>query len=122
MGKICTNSVGPSIEIDNNTSNGEAFLNQVPEPPPLCHLDKEVLESLPPEIFSELNDIYSGKLVDLITKSRCKIENISSALGNSQAEVEGENFFLFFNAQMSASWVSSNSELLKHILNLFRGN
>ncbi|KAG7977082.1 hypothetical protein I3843_05G013000 [Carya illinoinensis] len=89
LGKICASSVGPSIEMDNNISNGEAFLNQVSEPPPLCHLDKEVLESLPPEIFSELNDIYSGKLIDLITKSKGKSENISSSSSNSHVQVEG---------------------------------
>lgn len=113
LGKICASSVGPSIEMDNNISNGEAFLNQVSEPPPLCHLDKEVLESLPPEIFSELNDIYSGKLIDLITKSKGKSENISSSSSNSHVQVEGENSFLFSYTQMPTSQCSANCELLK---------
>lgn len=103
-GQLCANSVGLSIEMDNNMSNGEACQNQVSELPPLCHLDMGVIESLPPEVFSELNETYGGKLVDLIAKSKGKSESISSSLStHSHARVEGESFSFFSNAWISNS-------------------
>ncbi|ONK60421.1 uncharacterized protein A4U43_C08F18290 [Asparagus officinalis] len=36
--------------------------------PALCHLDIEVVKNLPPEIFSEMNDMYHGKLYDFMKK------------------------------------------------------
>lgn len=36
--------------------------------PALCHLDTEVIKNLPPEIFSEMNDMYNGKLFDFMKK------------------------------------------------------
>ncbi|XP_043813942.1 DNA repair protein REV1 isoform X4 [Manihot esculenta] len=44
-------------------------------PPPLYDLDMEVIECLPPELFSELNQIYGGKLVEFIAQSKGKSEN-----------------------------------------------
>ncbi|XP_059448274.1 DNA repair protein REV1 [Corylus avellana] len=89
-GQTCANSVGLSIEMDNNMSDSEACLNQVSELPPLCHLDMGVLESLPPELFSELNEIYGRKLVDLIAKNKGKSVSISgSSSTHSHARVEG---------------------------------
>ncbi|XP_023639710.1 DNA repair protein REV1 isoform X2 [Capsella rubella] len=40
--------------------------------PPMCHLDMEVLENLPPELLSELDGTYGGKLYELIEKKRGK--------------------------------------------------
>lgn len=40
--------------------------------PPMCHLDMEVLENLPPDLLSELDGTYGGKLYDLIEKKRGK--------------------------------------------------
>jgi DNA repair protein REV1 len=95
-GQTCANSVGLSIEMDSNMSDSEACQNQVSELPPLCHLDMGVLESLPPELFSELNEIYGGKLVDLIAKNKGKSVSISSSLStHSHVRVEGEFLFLF---------------------------
>lgn len=97
-GQTCANSVGLFIEMDNNMSDSEACLNQVSELPPLCHLDMGVLESLPPELFSELNEIYGRKLVDLIAKNKGKSVSISSSSStHSHARVEGESFFFFSN-------------------------
>ncbi|XP_024021251.1 DNA repair protein REV1 isoform X2 [Morus notabilis] len=63
---VITNSVG------NNPSSDEPSLNSNSAPPPLSHLDFGVIGSLPPEIFSELNKIYGGKLVDFVAKSKSK--------------------------------------------------
>lgn len=50
--------------------------------PPMNELDIGVIESLPPEVFSEINDMYDGKLAHFITEKRSKgvseKENISS--------------------------------------------
>jgi len=40
--------------------------------PPMCYLDMEVLENLPPELLSELDGTYGGKLFELIEKKRGK--------------------------------------------------
>lgn len=48
--------------------------------PPLCHLDIGVIESLPPELLSELNEIYCGKLVDLIAGGKGEAKSFTSAL------------------------------------------
>ncbi|XP_050260601.1 DNA repair protein REV1 isoform X2 [Quercus robur] len=90
LGQLCGNSVGLSIQMDSNTSNGAACLNEVSVLPPLCHLDMGVLKSLPPELFSELNEIYGGKLVDLIAKNKGKTENINHTLSAySHEKIEG---------------------------------
>ena len=64
-------------------------------PPPLCHLDFEVVKDLPPELFSELNEIYGGKLNDFVTKGK-GISESTSSLGDSFSRQEGEILFLHF--------------------------
>ena len=71
---------GDSIHRTNNTSNGEGSSNQISTVPPLCHLDMGVVESLPSEVVSELNEIYGGKLVDLIAKRKGQGEDSTSSL------------------------------------------
>lgn len=77
------------IQLENNQLHCES-LNPV-SAPPLCNLDVGVIGSLPPELFSELNEIYGGKLDDLLAKSRYKSEAFLSSLRvSSQGPVEGE--------------------------------
>ncbi|KAK1423808.1 hypothetical protein QVD17_19117 [Tagetes erecta] len=59
-------------DVGNMLPNREA--NRSSDVPPLSDLDTDVLESLPPEIFSEINDLYGGKLQDLMSKH--KLESI----------------------------------------------
>ncbi|KAM7252192.1 hypothetical protein ACFE04_024075 [Oxalis oulophora] len=73
-----------SCQMDNNPSNEEGL--RVMGLPPLSHLDMEVLESLPPELFSELNETYGGKLEDFVNKKKRKTENV----GNSSCTVPQE--------------------------------
>ncbi|KAF3485506.1 hypothetical protein F2Q69_00055273 [Brassica cretica] len=56
------NSAEPSVQSDDTNSSL----------PPMCHLDMEVLENLPPELLSELDGTYGGKLYELIEKKRGK--------------------------------------------------
>ncbi|KAG4110337.1 hypothetical protein ERO13_D13G043200v2 [Gossypium hirsutum] len=63
-------SVENSVHETNNAPNGEGGSNQSSSVPPLCHLDMGVVENLPSELLSELNEIYDGKLVELITKRK----------------------------------------------------
>ncbi|KAK9287385.1 hypothetical protein L1049_015803 [Liquidambar formosana] len=91
--------VGPSYQVINNSSNGEACLNEISELPPLCNLDIGVIESLPPELFSEINEMYGGKLIDFIAKRKGTSENISSSMcipsyGRGGARNEGEGALL----------------------------
>ncbi|KAF2294603.1 hypothetical protein GH714_013322 [Hevea brasiliensis] len=48
-------------------------------PPSLYDLDMGVIESLPSELFSELNEIYGGKLVECIAQSKGKREDSSGS-------------------------------------------
>ncbi|CAN0927037.1 DNA repair protein REV1 [Linum grandiflorum] len=61
-----------SAQMDGNVQNDEPSLSDVSAPPPLSDLDIGVVENLPPELFSELNNIYGGKLITLINKSKGK--------------------------------------------------
>lgn len=73
--------------MDNNPSSSGPCPNKVSAIPPLCHLDFGVIENLPPELFSELNEIYSGKLVDFVARSKGNSESTSTDL--SREELEG---------------------------------
>ncbi|KAL5857814.1 hypothetical protein ACOSQ3_005272 [Xanthoceras sorbifolium] len=85
---LSINAIEHSVHMDHNLSNSHECLNQVMALPPLCHLDLGVLENLPPELFSELNEVYDGKLTDFIAKKRGVAENTSSSLCNSLLEHE----------------------------------
>ncbi|XP_071726230.1 DNA repair protein REV1-like isoform X2 [Rutidosis leptorrhynchoides] len=58
-------------------SNRETSHNSdVPVPvPPLSDLDSDVLESLPADILSEINDLYGGKLKTFMSKKHNKSES-----------------------------------------------
>ena len=43
--------------------------------PPMNELDIGVIESLPPEVYSEINDMYNGKLAHFINEKRSKGED-----------------------------------------------
>lgn len=69
--------------------SSEAVSNQDSTLPPLCDLDMGVIASLPPELFSEINDIYGGKLASLISKNKGKSVGIGSLCGASSESFEG---------------------------------
>ncbi|CAK9187090.1 unnamed protein product [Ilex paraguariensis] len=64
--QLCNDSSGPSV----NLSNGKARVNHDSTLPPLCDLDMGVIENLPLELFSEINDMYGGKLFSFISKNK----------------------------------------------------
>ncbi|XP_075504709.1 DNA repair protein REV1 isoform X2 [Primulina tabacum] len=45
--------------------------------PPLHDLDMTVIKSLPPEVVSEINDMYGGKLFGFVSENKGKIVNTS---------------------------------------------
>ncbi|WCJ17827.1 DNA-directed DNA polymerase [Euphorbia peplus] len=55
-------------------------------PPLLQDLDIEVIQSLPPELFAELNGIYGGKLAGFISQSENKNENGDNSPSVSRCE------------------------------------
>lgn len=83
--RACRDLPGSSVEMDNKIPNNQASTNPISTPPPLCNLDVEVIRNLPPEVFSELNEIYGGKLIDYIANSKSTSKN-SSPSGNSFLE------------------------------------
>ncbi|XP_048128864.1 DNA repair protein REV1 isoform X3 [Rhodamnia argentea] len=85
-----------SNQVDDSPSDCKASLDRSVTRPALCHLDIEVIESLPPEVFSELNDAYGGKLVAFVSKGKGKSNSIadgevrgSSPSKHSQQVVKG---------------------------------
>ncbi|XP_019055686.1 PREDICTED: DNA repair protein REV1 isoform X3 [Nelumbo nucifera] len=80
---------GPPCQMHTNQSS-KACLNQVSSLPPLSHLDMGVIESLPSEIISEVNEMYGGKLIYLIEKGKGKVDRVSSSIcSTSRVKVEG---------------------------------
>lgn len=59
--------VGGEISISGGHVNEDSVL------PPLCDLDMGVIENLPPDLFSELNNRYGGKLVTFMSKRKGKL-------------------------------------------------
>lgn len=79
-GQLFPDQTGFSAQVDNDSSSG------ISAPPPLSHLDMGVVKSLPAELFSELNEIYGGKLTDFIAKSSVASENTNSYPSTPSAE------------------------------------
>lgn len=62
----------PFVEMSAASPSGTAGSGQRGNLPPMNELDMGVIESLPSEVFSEINDMYDGKLAHLITEKRSK--------------------------------------------------
>lgn len=56
----------------------------------MSELDSQVLESLPPEILSEINDFYGGKLKSFISKRKSKTIEIGTS-SVFPGNVQGKN-------------------------------
>lgn len=69
------NSSTPFIEMTAASPSGTSGFGQRGTLPPLNELDIGVIESLPPEVFSEINDMYDGKFAHFITEKRSKGED-----------------------------------------------
>ncbi|XP_008644986.1 DNA repair protein REV1 isoform X2 [Zea mays] len=73
---------GPSHTAEANLRNDRSTVFHNVELPPLSQLDLEVLKNLPPEIMSEMNEMYKGELqslVDTLNSDKGK-ENSSKSL------------------------------------------
>ncbi|ESQ39557.1 hypothetical protein EUTSA_v10000766mg [Eutrema salsugineum] len=78
-----SNSAEPSVQSGDTSSSL----------PPMCHLDMEVLENLPPELLSELDGTYGGKLFELIEKKRGKRKINSNSPHISLDGIKGSKSF-----------------------------
>lgn len=84
LGQSCTNLTV------SGESNGEGHINQGSTLPPLCDLDMGVIESLPPDLLSEINDLYGGMLISLMSKQKCKSADIGSLWPTSSGNGGGK--------------------------------
>lgn len=75
MGQLSSNITGSSVEMGAGLSSSEAGVPQTTNLPPLQELDVAVIESLPPEVVSEINDMYGGKLLGFISENKSKTVN-----------------------------------------------
>ncbi|XWS62960.1 hypothetical protein CRYUN_Cryun06bG0055600 [Craigia yunnanensis] len=115
-GVLCIAPVGNFANRTNNTSNSEGCSNQISNVPSLCHLDMGVVESLPSELLSELNEIYGGKLVDLIAKSKGQVEEAERSrnsdpvsLSRTSVEMKDKRYILEELQTVPDSRAGSNS-------------
>ncbi|GFY95018.1 DNA-directed DNA polymerase [Actinidia rufa] len=106
-GLLCTNSTVHSIQTGTNLSNAEAPLDQHSALPPIGDLDLGVVQSLPPDLFSEINDMYGGKLIYLISKKKGKSVD-GASLGTVQGNV---SLTLLVQEQLRHSVLVPNSHL-----------
>ncbi|CAH9091138.1 unnamed protein product [Cuscuta epithymum] len=68
--------VGPLVQRNARSSTSDVGNRQDSELPPMHDLDVGVIESLPPELLSELNDMYSGELLRFISKKKNIVADI----------------------------------------------
>ncbi|KAK7405827.1 hypothetical protein VNO78_07437 [Psophocarpus tetragonolobus] len=108
----CRDLQRSSVEMDSNIPNNQANTGLISTPPPLCNLDVEVIRNLPPEVFSELNEIYRGKLFDYVA-NRKSTNQSSSPSGNShseQAEINKEEELSYSEPIPENNLLSKNKE------------
>lgn len=72
-----SNITGSSIEMRAGLFSSETGIHNPTSLPPLQDLDVAVIECLPPEVVSEINDMYGGKLLGFISESKSKTINTS---------------------------------------------
>ncbi|XP_052196015.1 DNA repair protein REV1 isoform X3 [Diospyros lotus] len=80
QGWLSTDSTGPSVQIGTNLSNANVPLDQDSALPSIEDLDLGVVESLPPDLFAEINDMYGGKLNNMISKKKCQNVDVCNSL------------------------------------------
>ncbi|XP_077211592.1 DNA-directed DNA polymerase isoform X2 [Tasmannia lanceolata] len=86
-GQLC---IDETVSSHINRSSGDAYIHKASTLPPICHLDMVVLENLPPEIISEINEMYSGRLIEFMEKSKGKDGRLSTSVcAISLQEIEG---------------------------------
>ncbi|KAG8364222.1 hypothetical protein BUALT_Bualt19G0105800 [Buddleja alternifolia] len=72
QGQPCSNITGSSVQTGGGLSSSEGGSPHTATLPPLQDLDVAVLECLPPEVVSEINDMYGGKLLGYISENKGK--------------------------------------------------
>ncbi|KAH6813421.1 DNA-directed DNA polymerase [Perilla frutescens var. frutescens] len=73
-----SNITGSSVEMRAGLSGSEISTDNLTRLPPLQDIDVAVIESLPPEVVSEINDMYGGKLLCFISESKHKTVDTKS--------------------------------------------
>lgn len=82
-------------------SGSETGIQNPTSLPPIQDLDVSVLESLPPEVVSEINDMYGGKLSDFLSESKSKIINMNIHAASTKSS-EGKSYRLHIIVQKTA--------------------
>lgn len=82
-------SISECVSSDINQPVRKACENKTQTLPPLCDLDMKVIESLPPEILSEINEMYNGRLTEFMGKQKEKNGRISTMFTRVPQETEG---------------------------------
>lgn len=61
-----------SAEMGAGLARSESGVPRTTTLPPLQDLDMAVIESLPPDVVSEINDMYGGKLLGFISENKSR--------------------------------------------------
>ncbi|XP_041989924.1 DNA repair protein REV1-like isoform X2 [Salvia splendens] len=109
---------GSSIEMQAGLSSSETGIHNSTGIPPLQDLDVAVIESLPPEVVSEINEMYGGKLLGFISASKNKIidTNINDASTKSCEGVAVEDMGSVSEAHLLESNIVATDKILRDIV------
>ncbi|XP_051132548.1 DNA repair protein REV1 isoform X2 [Andrographis paniculata] len=69
-----SNITGSSIRTDSSLSHSETGVSKNANLPCLPDLDMTVIDALPPEVVSEINQMYGGMLYEFISENKSKTE------------------------------------------------
>ncbi|XP_078181674.1 DNA-directed DNA polymerase [Carex rostrata] len=84
------------------------------ELPPLSHLDLDVIRNLPPEIFSEMNELYKGELRKILETRQQEKEGTVESVERKDCEQQDEEFTTRMQCKFEQSKAScSNSNHFK---------
>ncbi|GAB2219823.1 hypothetical protein Droror1_Dr00007460 [Drosera rotundifolia] len=86
-GSSCSKSNGNTSKITRDTRSREASLDTHSALPALNDLDVSVLENLPSNLLSEMNEMYDGKLVDFLSENKGRMKD--SVHSTPQDGIEG---------------------------------
>ncbi|XP_047338649.1 DNA repair protein REV1 [Impatiens glandulifera] len=87
------NDARPSNQISTNYSDTDRRDNRGLVLPPLDDVDLDVVRSLPSEVLSEINDMYGGKLTELITVNKNRNEHTSNSLCDSSHKTTHDEIY-----------------------------
>ncbi|KAK4476999.1 hypothetical protein RD792_016201 [Penstemon davidsonii] len=103
----CSDTAEPFAPGGAGLSSSISDVSQTATLPPLHDLDVAIIESLPPEVVSEINDMYGGKLLGFISEYKGKV--INANIMHAAPLTSGEGVAADETESLRAHLVASNT-------------